>query len=101
MMPVPRFVTVHAEGSQRRQFQQRGARIEQHLDAIAGQQFAPPDVLGAGGIAAAETCLGLSRAQFLHQRPRGGLAGGEFGTFPIDFGFEHRHDCRTIVQPVI
>ena len=47
-----------------------------------------------------ERAPGLAGAQFVDQRPHGGRVGGEFGAFPIDFGFQHRHDCRTIVQPV-
>ena len=35
-----RLVAVHAEGGQRRQLEEGRAGVEQHLDAIAGQQFA-------------------------------------------------------------
>ena len=47
-----RFVAVHAEGRERRQLEERRARIEQHFHAIAGQQFAARHVLGARRLAA-------------------------------------------------
>ena len=53
-----RLVAIHAVGGQRRQLEERGARIEQHFDAIAGQQFAAPHVLGAGRLAAARAPSG-------------------------------------------
>ena len=102
MMPAPgRLVAVHAEGRERRQLEERRAGIEQHLHAIARQQFAARHVLGARRLAAAQRDLGLAGAQFRHQGAQRRLIGGEFGAFPIDFGFEQRHDCRTIVQPDI
>ena len=45
--------------------------------------------------------LACRAREFRHQRAHGRLVGGEFSAFPIDFGFEDRHDCRTIVQPDI
>ena len=97
-----RLVAVHAEGGERRQLEERRARVEQHLHAIAGQQFSARHVLGARRLAAARARLVAWRAaQFGDQRTHGRLVGGEFGAFPIDFGFQQRHDCRTIVQPDI
>jgi hypothetical protein len=94
-----RLVAVHPPRRQRRQFQERRARIQQHLDPIAGQQFSARHVFRAGGLAASERNFELPRPQLLHQRAHGGGIGREFRTLPIDFGFEQRHDCRTIVQP--
>ena len=96
-----RLVAVHAEGRERRQLEERRARVEQHLHAIAGQQFAARHVLGARRLAASQRDFRLAGPQFGDQRAHGRLVGGEFGTFPIDFGFQQRHDCRTIVQPDI
>jgi hypothetical protein len=96
-----RLIRIHAVGRQRRQLQERRAGIEQHFDAIAGQQFAARHVFGARGFAAPQRGFRLPGAQLTHQRAQGGRVGREFRTFPIDFGFQQRHDCRTIVQPDI
>ena len=96
-----RFVAIHAESRERRQLEERRARVQQHLHAIAGQQFAARHVFGARRIPAAQRAFRLAGLQFGDQRAHGRFIGGEFSAFPIDFGFEQRHDCRTIVQPYI
>jgi hypothetical protein len=93
-----RFIVVHAEGREWRQFEKRGAGVEQHFHPVAGQQLAAGDVLRAGRLASAQPDPRLPGLQFVDQRTQRSSVGCEFSTFPIDFGFEHRHDCRTIVQ---
>ena len=48
-----RFVAVHAEGRERRQLEERRARVQQHFHPVAGQQFAARHVFGARRLAAA------------------------------------------------
>ena len=96
-----RFIAVHAEGRERRELEKRRARIEQHFHPVAGQQFSARHVFGTRRLAAAGADFRLAGAQFADQRPHGRLVGGELGAFPVDFGIQRRHDCRTIVQPHI
>ena len=44
---------VHAERGERRDLEEGRAGVEQHLDAVARQQLAARDVLGARRVAAA------------------------------------------------
>jgi len=96
-----RFFAVHAESGERRQLEERRARVQQHLHAIAGQQFAARHVFGSRRIPSTQRAFHLAGLQFGDQRAHGRFIGGEFSTFPIDFGFEQRHDCRTIVHSYI
>ena len=48
-----RVVAVHAAGGERRDLEERAAGVEEGLDALARQELAARDVLGARGLAAA------------------------------------------------
>ena len=69
MMPgAGAFVVVHAVGGQRRQLEERAARVEQAVDAVARQQLAAGDVTFPGALRAAERGRGELGAQLRHQR---------------------------------
>ena len=57
------LVVVHAVGGQRGQLQERAARVEQPVDAVARQQLAAADVALAGALRAAERGGGQLGAQ--------------------------------------
>ena len=61
------LVVVHAVGGQRRQFQERAARVEQAVDPVARQQLAPADVTLPGAFRTAECGGGQLLAQLRHQ----------------------------------
>ena len=52
-----RVVVVHAVGGQRRELEERRARVEQPLDALARQQLAATAVTADGCLAATAACL--------------------------------------------
>ena len=61
------FVVVHAVGGQRRQLEERAARVEQPVDPVAGQQLAAADVAFAGALGPAQRRSGQLGAQLRHQ----------------------------------
>src|SRR5690606_25412841 len=63
-----RFVVVHAPRRERAQFEERCARIEQALDALARQQLARLKVLFHGAFAAAGTHLRLTVGKLTDKR---------------------------------
>lgn len=86
-MHVP---AVEAVGGERRQFEKRGARIEQQIDALARQQLAARGMFGARRLAAAGSDRRQLVVQFGDQRPhRIGIA-REIGRTGIDLGVQ-RH----------
>src|SRR5450830_1391533 len=82
---------VHVVGGQLGKFEEGSAGIEQHLDAVARQQLAPGDVLGAGGFAAALGDLGHPGAQVVDQGLHGGRIGLEIFAARIELAFDVRH----------
>ena len=69
MIPAPgRFVVVHAVGRELADLEERRARIEQPLDALARQQLAARDMPLAMLLRPAERRLGDLVAQLLGQR---------------------------------
>ena len=65
---VRRLVVVEAVRGQRRQLEQRAARVEQRVDAFAGQQLAALDVTRAGAFGAAPRRGGQLAVQLGDQR---------------------------------
>ncbi len=66
-----RVAVVHAVRRHRRQFQERGARIDQVLHTVARQELAARGVLGAGGFAAAQGGLRQLLVQIVQLRLHG------------------------------
>jgi hypothetical protein len=86
-----RVAVVHAVARQRRELQERRARIEQHLHALARRQLAARLVLRAGGLAAALRGLRHLRLQVLHERAHAGGVRLEVGGAGIELRFENGH----------
>ena len=92
-----RVAVVHAVRRHRRQFQERRARIDQVLDAVARQQLAARHVLGARGFAAAQRGLRQFLIQVIQLRLHGARVVGEVLRPRIDAGFDDGHG----VPPVL
>ena len=86
-----RVVVVHVERGQRREFEERRARVQQHLHALARQQLAPRRVLGAGRFAAALGDLFELGSQIIHQRAHGGGICQKVRRAGIELGVENGH----------
>ena len=71
-------VVVHAEGGERRQFQERAAGIDQAHHAVARQKFAARHVALADARRPAGGGFGAARLQFVGQRAHARGVGGEF-----------------------
>ena len=65
------LVVVHVHGRQRRQLEERRARIKQRADALLRQQLAAPDMALAGFLAAAQPDFLDAPAQVVDQRAHG------------------------------
>lgn len=61
------FAAVHAVCSERREFEERRAGVEQQVDPVSRQQFASRHVLGPSCLAATLRDLGKPLPQFRHQ----------------------------------
>ena len=89
-----RLVVVHVEGGELRQFEKRRARIEQGAHALARQQLAAGDMLGARSLAAACRDLVDLGAQIIDQgRHRPGID-PEFGGARVEVGLQCVHGGR-------
>ncbi|MNS72636.1 hypothetical protein D3C72_1060550 [compost metagenome] len=86
-----RGVVVHLVRGQLRQLQERRARIEQLLHAVARQQLAAPQVLGAGFLAAAFGQFGDAGLEVRHQCLHGLGIGLEGFRACVQFGFQRGH----------
>jgi hypothetical protein len=64
------LVVVHAVRGERRQFEERRARIQQGIDTIARQELAARHMLLSRRVGAAECRLRGQRAQLIHELPR-------------------------------
>ena len=94
-----RIVVVHAVGGQRRELEERRARIEQVLDALAGQQLAAAAVAPhCLGVAAVSSAPGGAQ---IGDQPQIVLAvGAKLRAGRIDARLEHRHVCSDLRSPL-
>ena len=74
-----RFVAVHSRGGQRAEFEEGRGRIEQPLDALAGEQLAARVVALNGALAAGRARRRLTLAQLGHQAAHPLGVGAELG----------------------
>ncbi|MNS97754.1 hypothetical protein D3C72_1321000 [compost metagenome] len=84
---------------QRRDLEEGRARVEQLGHAVARQQLAACQVLGARGLAAALLHLRELLLQVVDQRAHGGRIGLEVGRPRIQFGFEFAHAVFSWLRP--
>ena len=94
MMPGRRgLVLVHAERGELPELEERRARIEQPVDAVAREELAARDVLVARRLAAALGHLARLRAQVLDERSHRRRVGLELGRAGLDLGLEDVHQA--------
>jgi hypothetical protein len=86
--PQPARVLVHFPGSELREFEETGARIEQAVDAVARQQLAAREMLGARLLAAAPCRQRRLFAQVGDAGLHGGGVGLELFAARVEFGFD-------------
>jgi hypothetical protein len=91
-----RGVVVHLERGQLGEFEEGRAGIEQHLHAVARQQLAARDMLGAGSFAAALGERGHPGAQVVDQGLHGRRVGFEILAARIEFALDVGH-CRPLL----
>ena len=77
---------IHAEGGERRQFEERRAGIDQVHHAVARQELAARHVPFARFLRAAQGGLGAARLQFGDERAHFFRIGAKFGAACIDGG---------------
>ena len=92
-----RVAAIHAVRRHRRQFQERGARIDQVFHAVARQELAARGVLGAGGLAAAQGRLRQLLVQVVQLSLHGARVVDIVLRPRIDAGFDDGHG----VPPVL
>ena len=89
---------IEAVGGQRRQFEKRGAGIDQEIDALARQHLAARGVPVARGLAAAAGDLFELLPEFRDQRPHGLGVAGKIGRGGIDAGMKRHGLQRFMVR---
>lgn len=77
--------------SQRGEFEKRGARVQQLIDALAGQQFATGLMAGVVGRAPALGYLGEPGIEILDQRLHRRFVGGKFRAGRVETGVYLAH----------
>ncbi len=85
-----RFV-IDLPGSQRREFEKRGSRVKQLVDAFAGQQLATGLMAGVVGSAPALGYLGEPGIEILDQRLHCRFVGGKFRAGRVETGVYLTH----------
>jgi hypothetical protein len=86
-----RVVVVHVQRGQRRQFQERRARVQQHLHPVARQQLAASGVAIAGHRAAAFGDFRELHPQVVDHGAHGSGVGLEIGGSGVEFAFQNGH----------
>jgi hypothetical protein len=87
------FFRVHAHRCQGCYLQEWGTRVEQHVNAVARQQFAARGVLGTCRLATTERHLGNLHAQVVYQHLHGLGIGLEVSRAGVEFGLQCGHVC--------
>ncbi|MNQ61240.1 hypothetical protein D3C85_755520 [compost metagenome] len=93
-----RIAVVHIVCRHGRQFQERGARIDQVFNAVARQQLAARHMLGARGFTAAQRCLRQLLIQIIQLRLHGTRIVGEILRPRIDAGFDDGHGVPPVLR---
>ncbi len=89
-------LVIDLPGGQRREFEKGGARVQQLIDALAGQQFAAGLMTGIVGGAAALGYLVQAGIEIVDQRLHGGPIGRIFRACGIEAGVKSAHALSPI-----
>ncbi|MOA10072.1 hypothetical protein D3C78_1299440 [compost metagenome] len=84
-------LAIHLMGGEGGKFEERRARVEQAVDALAHRQLAACGVLGDGSGAAAFVDEAEHRAEVVHLFEHGRGVGGELGRARVDLGVKDGH----------
>ena len=86
-----RLVVVHAERGERRELEERRARVDQALDAVAREQLARARVPLAGALRSAQARLGETLAQLRYEAAHGIAVASSGVVAGVGDGPEHGH----------
>src|SRR6185436_14663625 len=92
------IVAVHSASGQRAELEERTARVEQRLDAVARQKLAASDVLRARILAAARGRRGLARPELLDEPGHVSGIRAKLGAASVDARGDARHGAVALTS---